>query len=189
MAEPHRNDDDLITELVKDHREVEELFAAYDTSSSPDKKGDVAREIITELVRHSVAEEMWLYPVAKRALPDGEQITEHEIAEHAEVERLLKEVERLDPAEDAAFEDNMQIVMRDIRHHVEDEERDLFPRLRGALDAEELASLGEKARLAKRTAPTHPHPSAPDHPPANLVLGPLTGIVDRARDRFSRARS
>jgi hypothetical protein len=36
--------------------------------------------------------------------------------------------------------------------------------------------------LAKATAPTHPHPKAPNQPPGNILLGPIAAIIDRARD-------
>ena len=78
-----------------------------------------------------------------------------------------------------------------IRHHVEDEEKDLLPKLRDACDAcdacdaAELRELGEKFEHAKKMAPTRPHPAAPDRPPANKILGPGVGLIDRMRDALS----
>lgn len=54
-----------------------------------------------------------------------------------------------------------------------------------ACSPEALDELGEKTRRAKKTAPTRPHPSAPDTPPGNKLLGPGVGLVDRARDLIS----
>jgi hypothetical protein len=34
-------------------------------------------------------------------------------------------------------------------------------------------------------APTHPHPSAPDKPPANKLLAPGAALVDRMRDALT----
>lgn len=59
------------------------------------------------------------------------------------------------------------------------------PPRRDACSAEQLDELGEKTRRAKKTAPTRPYPSAPDKPPANKLLAPGTGLVDRARDLLS----
>lgn len=72
--------------------------------------------------------------------------------------------------------------MREIREHVTDEEQNLFPLLREATKPEELEQLGEKVRSAKKTAPTRPHPAAPDKPPLNKLLAPGAGLVDRIRD-------
>ena len=53
----------------------------------------MADTVITELVRHSVAEEMYVYPAMREHLPDGEQAVEHDIEEHKELERTMKELE------------------------------------------------------------------------------------------------
>jgi hypothetical protein len=57
--------------------------------------------------------------------------------------------------------------------------------MRDACDAEELRELGEKFENSKKIAPTRPHPSAPDHPPANKILGPGVGLIDRMRDALT----
>jgi len=121
----------VIEVLVHDHREVEELFAKFEATSDPEARQDISEAVITELVRHSVAEEQYVYPTARKVLADGDQIAEHEIAEHAEAERDMKAIEALDPA-DPEFERLFLKLAAEIRHHVQDEETDLFPRLRAA---------------------------------------------------------
>jgi hemerythrin-like domain-containing protein len=140
--------------------------------------------VITELVRHSVAEEQYLYPVARRALPGGDKIADHELEEHAEAEQVMKELERTD-TDDPKYDDLTRKLIDAIRHHVEDEESDLLPKLRDACDAGELRELGEKFENSKKLAPTRPHPSAPDRPPANKILGPGVGLIDRMRDALT----
>jgi hypothetical protein len=139
---------------------------------------------IAELVRHSVAEEAYLYPTARRALPDGDRIADHETGEHADAERLMKRLEGLD-ATDARFNPTLAELVSHVRHHVRDEETDLFPRLRHACDLAELRTLGLKAAVAKKHAPTRPHPAAPRHPPLNRLVAPGAGLVDRLRDALS----
>jgi hypothetical protein len=78
-----------------------------------------------------------------------------------------------------------KVLIKDIRHHLEEEEGDLLPKLREACDEDELRALGEKFERSKRMAPTRPHPSAPDKPPANKILGPGTGLIDRMRDALT----
>jgi hypothetical protein len=72
-----------------------------------------------------------------------------------------------------------------IRHHVREEETDLFPGLREACSADELRELGAKVETAKKLAPTRRHPAAPDRPPLNTLLAPGAGLVDRLRDALS----
>jgi hemerythrin superfamily protein len=186
MTNPQANASrDVIDILTSDHREVEALFAELESrQGTPEHRRQLADVVIAELVRHSVAEEAYVYPTARKALPDGEQITEHEIAEHADAERTMKDLESVDPA-DPRFDQLLAHLTRTIRHHVQEEEADLFPRLRAAVAREELMDLAAKVEAVKRIAPTRPHPAAPDHPPANKLLAPGTGLVDRMRDALS----
>jgi hypothetical protein len=71
-------------------------------------------------------------------------------------------------------------------HHIdEEEEPKLFPEMQAALSPGEQEDLGARITRAKKLAPTRPHPSAPDTPPGNKILGVPTGIVDRIRDLMS----
>ena len=176
---------DVVTVLTDDHRAVERVFGELESrQGDPQHRRDLADHVIAELVRHSVAEEQYLYPAARKALPDGDQLADHEVTEHAEAERTMKDLDGLDPA-DPRFDELLGKLMHEIRHHVQDEENDLFPRLRQACSEEELADLGEKIVRAKETAPTRPHPAAPDTPPMNKMLDRGAGLVDRMRDALS----
>lgn len=87
--------------------------------------------------------------------------------------------------DDAQFHPTLAKLMEDVSAHIRDEEGQLFPRLRQACTSEALDDLGDKVRRAKAMAPTRPHPSAPDTPPANKVLAPGVGMVDCVRDFVS----
>ncbi|TDC31607.1 hemerythrin domain-containing protein [Micromonospora sp. KC213] len=185
MSHHESTERDVVDVLTADHREVEAIFVELESrQGTPKRRRQLADVVIAELVRHSVAEEAYVYPAARKALPDGDRIAEHEISEHAEAERTMKELESLDPS-DSRFDELLAKLTRTIRHHVQDEESDLFPRLRAAVAREELVELAGKVTAAKKVAPTRPHPAAPDHPPANKLLAPGAGLVDRMRDALS----
>ncbi len=185
MIEQAQRDDDLISVLIRDHRAVEGAFQEYeDESLSYPQRRDLIDHVVAELVRHSVAEEQYLYPAAREVLPEGDELADHEIREHAEAEKVMKRIERLDP-EKPDFDHAARQLIADIRHHVSDEENDLLPRLQQACTANQLQDLGNKILMAKKSAPTRPHPGAPDTPPANLILDPGVGMVDRLRDALS----
>jgi hemerythrin superfamily protein len=181
MTTAHKHD--LIDDIISDHREVEAVFNQIQTGGD-DGKRDLVEHVITELVRHSVAEEQYLYPTVRRVLPNGDQLADHELKEHAEAEEVMKAIEKTD-AQDPSFDELVGKLIEDIRHHVQEEESDLLPKLRTACDAAELDELGEKFETSKKMAPTRPHPSAPDHPPANKILGPGVGLIDRVRDAIT----
>lgn len=185
MATTTKHETDLISVITEDHRAVERVFGELERgTTSPEHRKELADHVIAELVRHSVAEEQYMYPAARKHLKDGDDLADHEIDEHAEAERVMKRLEGLGP-QDKDFEPLVKQLIDGVRHHIKDEEEDLLPRLRSACSPEELDELGEKVLRAKKIAPTRPHPAAPDRPPANLVLAPGTAFVDKIRDALS----
>jgi hemerythrin superfamily protein len=175
---------DMISVLVHDHDEVKELFRKIESAPDPQTQRDYADQVTAELVRHAIAEEMYLYPTAREVLPDGDDLADEELKEHAEAEELLKRWEKTDPA-DEEFVRIFREVSKSVLHHIEEEEGQLFPKLRERLSAAQMSDLGAKISKAKRFAPTRPHPSAPDEPPMDKLAGPAAGLVDRIRDKMS----
>jgi len=176
---------DLISVIITEHRHVERVFTELESGTgSPEHRRNLADHVIAELVRHSVAEEQFMYPAARKYLENGDQLADHELEEHAEAEEVMKQLEDV-PATEPRFDELMRRLIEDIRHHIEDEERDLLPKLQSACSADELRDLGEKVERAKKMAPTRPHPAAPDRPPANLILDTGAGLIDKIRDRLS----
>ncbi|WP_455354763.1 hemerythrin domain-containing protein [Streptomyces sp. SYSU K217416] len=175
----------VIEELTTDHREVEALFSQIESLPMGDpKRRQLADELTMELVRHAVAEEEHLYPAVRRFVDDGDDMADKELADHGEVERMLKELEDCRP-DDARFDALVGRLKSAVTAHVADEEDRLFVLLAEACSADALRQLGEKVRAAKESAPTRPHPSAPHTPPANKLLAPGLGMVDRARDMLT----
>jgi hemerythrin superfamily protein len=171
----------VLEELMTDHREVEEIFGRMEAMTRGQELRDLVDEVTIELVRHSVAEEEYLYPAVREHVEGGDRLADKEIADHGRVEKLLKQLEKTD-ADDSQMMMLLQQLMDEVSAHVQDEENNLFPMLRQACSPEALDELGDKIRRAKAMAPTRPHPSAPDTPPANKLLAPGAGLVDRARD-------
>lgn len=175
---------DVIELLEHDHREVEQMFADFEQATDKAEKEALRDKIIIELVRHSEAEEQAVYPMIRRAIDNGDQIVEHEIDEHSQAERIMKELDRMS-ADDPQFGVLMQQLMAAIKEHVQEEENEVFPQFRAKVDKKELDNLGKTVEALKKVVPTHPHPMAPDHPPFNALLGPGTGLVDRLRDMLT----
>jgi hemerythrin superfamily protein len=181
MADDQR---DVVEVLTHDHREVEEMFGELTGTTAPDERRRVVDDITIELVRHAVAEEMYLYPAVRRHVPDGDAIADKEISDHSEIEQALKDLENI-AATDADFNTVTRRLSDDVLEHVRDEENTLFPLLAEHTSQEDLLKLGQQVQTAKKVAPTRPHPSAPDRPPLNKLLAPGAGLVDRIRDHLS----
>ncbi|TDU83954.1 hemerythrin HHE cation binding domain-containing protein [Kribbella voronezhensis] len=177
-------DPDVIDVLTTDHREAEELVAQITTTADAEQRRDLTDQLIAELVRHSVAEEMFVYPAMRDHLPNGDQAVEHDTQEHKELETLMKQLEGADTGS-AEFDDALGNLRRVLLDHVRDEETDQFPQLRAHIPAAKLIDLKEKVELAKKVAPTRPHPSAPNSELFHKLVGPGVGLVDRLRDHLT----
>jgi hypothetical protein len=91
------------------------------------------------------------------------------------------------PATSERFDAKVNVLMENVRHHVDEEEREMFPRVRKALSRDQLNELGELIERAKKVAPTRPHPKAPDEPPGNVMAALVTGFIDRVRATAKKA--
>ena len=106
------------------------------------------------------------------------------LEEHHIVKWLLSELADLDPQHER-FDAKVTVLMENVRHHVKEEERDFFPKVRAQLSRAELIDLGRVLAEAKKSAPTQPHPRLPDSGPANGVVGAVAGVVDRVGGNVS----
>ncbi len=175
---------DAIQLLTTDHAEVEQMFRQIESLPQGESLEEPVQGVIRELSIHAAIEEQVLYPAMREALPDGESLVQEAIDEHQQVKETLAAIERTEePGERRALLVNL---ITNVRHHVEEEEGELFPKLRAAVGADELRDMGGKLAAAKKMAPTHPHPNAPNTPPGNIVGGAAAALMDKARDALRR---
>lgn len=133
------------TNMIRlDHTHVTATFHQYRTSDRPSVKRGLADTICIALEVHAQLEEEIFYP-AVRAVTDNEAIRKS-VPEHDEMRRLIA-VLRSKPADDPGFDDTVMELMRDVFHHVADEETILLPEAERLL-ADQLETLG--ARMTRR---------------------------------------
>jgi len=134
---------DAIVMLRADHKEVEALFKRLE-------KDDLAvvPDICAALSQHAYIEEQVFYP-AVRAEVDGalDDVLEA-VEEHHLVKTLVEELTALDPG-DETYKAKATVLMELVRHHVEEEEGEMFPQVRSALGRKRLAEIGEQLESAK----------------------------------------
>jgi len=173
---------DAITLLKQDHKTVEKLFKQFEKSTQPAQQRKLARQVIEELSVHAAIEEMVFYPAVRDRVPDAEDMVLEALEEHHVVKWVLSELDDMKPDHER-FKAKMSVLIESVRHHVKEEESELFPDVRKEIKRKELAELGDALEKAKKTAPKRPHPRAPDTPPGNLLVGPTAGVVDKAKAR------
>lgn len=174
---------DAITMLKDDHHEVEKLFKRFEKAGDRafKEKRDIVDRIIEALSVHAAIEEQLFYPVTRETVPDTGDVVLEGIEEHQIVKWLLHDLERMDP-HDERFDAKVTVLIENVRHHVEEEEQDYFPKVREELGRNDLSDLGDAMEAARQIAPTHPHPRSPSTPPGNLVIGTVAGAADRIGD-------
>ena len=126
-------------------------------------KGDIAQKVITELSQHAVIEEQILYPAVRERMPDAESTVLEALEEHHVAKWVLSELDDLTP-DDERFDAKFTVLAESVRHHIEEEEKELFPKMREEFTRTELTELGKALATAKETAPTKPHHVRPTNP-------------------------
>jgi hemerythrin-like domain-containing protein len=160
---------------------VEQLFRDYKAAASDTQRRGVVEIVVRELSKHAALEELMVYPLARKVLDGQQEIDEH-LAEHMSVKKTLLALDGLSAGDDRT-DALMADLQREIEHHVQEEEGVLMPKLRAVVDEQALQELGQELDKGKQTAPTRPHPHAPDEPPLLTLAGPVAAIYDRLQGR------
>ena len=184
IQHPQDQQQDVLDLLMSEHRSAESLLDQIAQTEQQPNARDIADQVISMLVKHSVAEEMYVYPLMTEYLDDGQGQVEHDKGEHQELEELLKTLEGVEP-QDPQFPATVARIQEVLADHISDEEDEQFPRLRELVPADKLVELRGKVELAERVAPTRPHPEAPHSEMFHKIVGPGVGMVDRLRDALS----
>jgi hemerythrin superfamily protein len=135
---------DAIALLKQDHREVEKLFKDFEGAKGEGRKEKLARQICLELTIHTEIEEEIFYPACDGKVE--EDLLKEAYVEHDAAKLLMAEIEAGSGKTDDFFDAKVQVLSEQIKHHVEEEEKELFPEVRKA--EIDLKALGEQ--LAER---------------------------------------
>lgn len=122
--------------LEQDHREVEEWFDEYDELEHNDRKAELAEKICLALKVHAQIEEEIFYPQAREATKDNDLIDES-LVEHATVKNLISEIEAMDVG-DELYDAKIRVLGEMVKHHIKEEEEELFPEVESVKTALDL---------------------------------------------------
>ena len=133
---------DAIALLKEDHREAEDLFAQYDKLKEAGRdqgKFAIAKKVCAALLIHMEIEEKIFYPRVRGPVHDDDMMNEAEV-EHAGAKDLIKQLGLLKP-DDPMFDAKIKVLSEQIEHHVDEEEKDMFPDVKKTgIDLEELGA-------------------------------------------------
>src|ERR1043165_5194815 len=140
---PSRSEPLALELLISDHRKVERLFERYDAQKDADEeaKQQLCERICNELKIHAQVEEELFYPWVR------EQLDEEALVEHQSAKDLIAQIEAAGQM-DESLDAKVKVLGEYIKHHVNEEENEMFPKVRKAkLD---LRTLGDQLRARKQ---------------------------------------
>ncbi len=145
---------DALKLLKEDHTKVAELFKQVEETAEEAKHQQLFEKIRTELETHTFIEETVLYPMLEQ-YEDLKDLILEAYEEHKQVKTLIREIERLSEGSER-FDAKLKVMGENVDHHVEEEEGELFPKVRKLIGKQQLERLGRDLQTAKQQY----HPSA-----------------------------
>jgi hemerythrin superfamily protein len=132
---------DAVKLLMQDHKEVKALFKEYEKLVKAEAEGTqkqaLAEQICEMLTVHAQIEEELLYPAAHEVLEESDLVDEAQV-EHASAKDLIAQIRGMQPS-DELYDAKVAVLGEYIDHHVKEEEKEMFPKLKKTeLDLKEL---------------------------------------------------
>jgi hemerythrin superfamily protein len=140
---------DAIALLTADHREVHEMFEQFDQLGDRARasKEKLKEKICKALIAHTTIEEEIFYPAVREQIEDGEDMVDEATVEHAAAKDLIQQLQEMEP-DDELFDAKVKVLGEQIDHHVEEEEKEMFPKVKkSGLD---LLALGQEMAMRKQ---------------------------------------
>jgi hemerythrin-like domain-containing protein len=153
---------DAIVLLKADHKEIRKVFTDFEKSgeNAHAAKGKLVDKMIELLTVHTYIENEVMYPRVRALLPDLEDDVLESYEEHHVADLLVIELAGLAPTAER-FTAKTTVLIENVRHHMDEEEQDWFPKVRAGLGRSTLQEIGAEMVEAKKKAPRRPsQPSA-----------------------------
>jgi len=147
---------DAIVVLKDDHKTIEKLFKQFEkldkSDGKPAAKRKVVDQILDELAVHTTIEEKHFYIAIKGKDEEIDDLVLEGYEEHHVVDGTMEELRTLDPQAEK-FDAKVTVLIEMVRHHVEEEEQEMFPKVRKALGRKDLQTIGSALEQAKLAEP------------------------------------
>jgi hemerythrin-like domain-containing protein len=120
---------DAIAMLKADHDKVKKLFDQFEKTEDSKIKKKIVAEALMELKLHATVEENFFYPAVRSQIDDEEGIMDEADEEHHVAKVLIAELDKM-TGEEEHWEAKFTVLSENIRHHIKEEESDMFPEAR-----------------------------------------------------------
>ena len=138
--------------LEDDHRTIKALMDEIEatTERAIKTRPELFRKFRVLLSTHEVIEETIFYPALKEH-PKARDIVLEGYEEHHVVDEVMDEIKDV-PVDDETWHAKAKVMIENVRHHIQEEEEEMFPQARKAFDRDELQQLGERMERRKKDA-------------------------------------
>jgi hemerythrin-like domain-containing protein len=153
---------DAIVLLKNDHKEIRKVFRDFQKAgdNAVATKGKLVDRMIELLTVHTYIENEVMYPRVRALLPEVEDDVLESYEEHHVADVLVMELSTMKPDHER-FTAKTTVLIENVDHHIDEEEKEWFPKVREGLGRKALQDLGAEMLEAKKRAPKRPsQPSA-----------------------------
>ncbi|KAJ4352184.1 uncharacterized protein N0V89_007531 [Didymosphaeria variabile] len=183
--------------IIHDHKELKDYFNEIVNSTDHDHQARYGNQFVWELARHSIAEELIVYPAFEKYLPEGKTMAESDRKQHHQLKEHLKEFQNM-KASHPEYVPKLKSLYTLLEQHIAEEERDDLPKFEKALSNEDgvSAKLAANFQRTKKFLPTRSHPSAGEalkpklmynqNPAFESAMGLLAAPIDKLADMFRK---
>ena len=176
---------DIIDEIKKDHREVEDCYYKYKAAKDKDEAMKWFNQFMWALCCHSVAEEVIMYNMLGSINERGKILEEKSREDHREIKVKLEDLRK--EKDEVEFDKKFDSLFTSLMSHIHLEEAEDLIFLAEHVSLEKRETAGKMFVMKKHLVPTRPHPGVPDKPTAlELGLGMLLTPIDKIRDLFNK---
>jgi hemerythrin superfamily protein len=148
---------DAIVMLKDDHKNVKRLFKEFQANEDgpAERKAKIVEQILAELTVHTYLENEIMYPEVRRLLPDLDQDILESYEEHHVADVLCLELSTMTPDEEH-YNAKVTVLIENVVHHIDEEEKDWFPKVREGLGRNQLQEMGARMLQLREKAPRTP---------------------------------
>jgi hemerythrin superfamily protein len=142
-----RSDDEMrIRDLIRmDHTKVNTLFAELQGTNDPQKIQEYFGQIYKDISAHSAAEEQVVYPAIRSYYEDTQDLYN----DQAELKQMLEQIKSLNPSSTDNFKARVQDLMKAVQAHVQQEENEMFPKIRDNFSHEQEKQMATEFKTVK----------------------------------------
>ncbi|KAJ5647972.1 hypothetical protein N7490_004344 [Penicillium lividum] len=171
--------------IKREHAELQSSSHKILNSLHSDEQTRYQNQFTWELARHTIGEELLVYPAIVQYVHNGQAIADNNRFEHQEIKEQLKMFQGLS-CNDPRFAPTLEALVEDLEKHIRREEDVDFVLLEEALSRKDSEALARSLNRMKKFLPSRPHPLAPSKQPFETAVGLLTAPVDKIADLFRK---